>query len=115
MATYSSNTTIKVGSSIAQVASNGGSFSYTVPSGSYAMLTSLYMAGGFSGTGQIQITAPNSHSIYNNTETSGNTQFENYSSAPLYLPSGTVISGITTGAVLGGTASMNAILFQNTP
>lgn len=103
MATYSSNTTIKIGSTISQW--TGGltpsGFSYTVPSGSYLSLSNISVSGQ-----SVTIDFPAPHAT--NETYSTTTAF----TPARHLPAGTVISA--SAAVLAS-AEFSGMLFTNTP
>lgn len=102
MATYSSNTTIKIGTTVSQRNFLGSTFSYTVPANSYLSVSNMAFTGGYT----IVIDYPSPHSL---TETYSTDQqfipFRNF-------PAGTIISSSNGGV---GEASFVGTLFQNTP
>lgn len=107
MATYSSNTTIKIGSSITQ---SGQNWTYTVPANCYVMLVGFEVSTGFYGTQSLTIDLPGGITVISENTT----QSVAFTEAPKYLPQGTVFTAVGAG-ILGGTAIISGILFTNTP
>lgn len=104
MATYSSNTTTKVGININQRGNSGTDFSYTVPTGSYLVLSQYYINGG---SGSLVINYPTTL-VSESLSIDGN-----YGLTPnrTFGP-GTVLSSSTGGA---STVEINGYLVTNTP
>lgn len=110
MATYSNNTTIKIGSTIAYASS---SWSYTVPSGSCFVLTFLRAQTGISGNCTVQIILPTVGSILSFDGSSSPNSYT-YNNGNFELPAGTVISATPSGGA-PGTGRMCGFLKTNTP
>lgn len=105
MATYSSNTTIKVGSNINQRGFNGSDFSYTVPANSYLVLSQYYIGSAGAGSLTINYPSPSGSESYSSSGTFGLTPHRSFGS-------GTVFSS-TTGAF--GEVEISGYLMVNTP
>ena len=101
MATYSSNTTIKIGSTISQKNSNGTPFTYTVPSDSYLSVSNVSI---ISYTVTIDFPSPHVTSESYTTTTTF--------TPARHFPAGTVISCSNGGIGLG---EFSGMLFTNTP
>ena len=125
MATYSNNTTIKVGDTITYrrttLPSQVFSETYTVPAGSYLIVHRSEFAAGFGGTASVtyQLTGQLERSL----EVSETFQ---YASSPSVInginphtrmfPAGTIIRMNANGGPVGGASySFAAQLFSNTP
>lgn len=106
MATYSNNTTMKVGSNISLSAVSGSSASATVPTGSYAKISHIYSAI-FTSNATVTITFPNG--IVKTYNGNHDVQF-----IPcLELSAGTTITCTTVGSKDAARAA--GFLITNTP
>lgn len=113
MATYSSNTTIKIGSSVSQ---NSFNFSYTVPANCYLELVYTEVGGYiFVGSASYTITLPSGGIWYSSTNANEQKSYPVDGPGNPKLPSGTVITASTSGSLFGNPARLEGILFQNTP
>lgn len=126
MATYSNNTTIKIGPPVAiyrnQIGPGSASDSFTVPSGCYLMLTRANKSTGpFGGSASLTVTYPGFPSQALDIPTS----FQ-YDSSPdtnginpfaVLLPSGSVINASLAVSETLGFATYQVLgqLYQNTP
>jgi hypothetical protein len=119
MATYSNNTTIKVGTPVTAFrsstsGSNNGTFSYTVPSGSYAVVT-LAVAGGSAPFGG-SFTAIARATISGNNFNLNINAITGPGSDKVTFPSGTSFYFEATSSVATSASySFVALLFTNTP
>jgi hypothetical protein len=110
MATYSNNTTIKIGSTIAY---NSTSWTYTVPSGSCLVLTAIKALPGLSGWAIVNITLP-TYGIVQSLAGYDPINEYIYRNGTYELPAGTTITCTPLGAVPGN-GSICGYLKTNTP
>lgn len=130
MATYSSNTTVKVSDKLTFSGSGTGTTTYTVPGNSYLILNYFEVqgnAGGGSATATIQINGKNiltrtasglpkvvlKPALDQNND--ANSATEGYGAIPggVYLGPGETLSAVRSGS--SSTYEAHGVLFTNTP
>lgn len=105
MATYSNNTTIKIGSNITYNITSIGSFSFTVPANSAAQISSFEVVTG--GSTQLSITYPSGLvELYNTSTSTSYTPFKQF-------PAGTIFSGSV--ASFFERVRLSGMILTNTP
>lgn len=111
MATYSNNTTIKIGSMVTfynGTVSGTVSNSYTVPSGSYILIHTAKVNFSGGGTAYIRAQRPSEPATFNLHDVDVGDGYR--------LPSGTIITMQATGfGGFGGNYNLVGQLFSNTP
>lgn len=130
MATYSSNTTVKVSGALSFSGSGNGTSTYTVPANSYLILNYMEVqgnAGGGAASAAIQINGKNilSRSASGlpkvvlkpalDLNNDANSTTEGYGAIPggVYLGPGETLSAVRSGS--SSTYEAHGVLFVNTP